>query len=478
MIMQSDSATDFREFPILDDKYILIKKIGVGATCKVKLAKNKASNQIVAIKILKSSGGRSISINNKQHQTEIEMLKKVCHKNIISLKDGNKGVMKKPDGRNNIVDYIVLEYAGNGELFDYIYFPKEGLGEKMTRSVFKQLIEGLEGCHNAGVVHRDLKTENLMMNSDWILKIADFSYASLLNKSGMLTSVLGTLNYAAPEILNKNPYVGPCVDVFSCGVILFVLVTGKFPFGKALIGDPFYKNFIKNDYEAYWTVMGPKVGNISDDFKSFINLLLAYDPTQRPTITEIKNHSWMIQECPSHEEYVKEFERRKAIVNKLKQIEAAEESNRRGKLGIKTSAIYRSEGSSVESNLFEGERKVEEWIDFDCENLINPYKIKFEGKSAIDHLNFIANYFRFQDTKPKEVTPDEEHAKLKVAYENDSGVADTLLDLKVEKLAFTVSLKRVDDVNFVAEFTKLGGDKYDFFKVYDEFVNNSQNKIC
>jgi len=81
-----------------------------------------------------------------------------------------------------MVDYIVLEIAENGELFDYLYFPGKGFGEDFGRYLFKELVNGLEACHKAGVAHRDLKTENIMMNDDWTLKIADFGYATFSQK--------------------------------------------------------------------------------------------------------------------------------------------------------------------------------------------------------------------------------------------------------------------------------------------------------
>jgi serine/threonine protein kinase len=374
-----------------------------------------------------------------------------------------------------MVDYIVLEYAGNGELFDYIYFQREGLGEKMARVVFKQIIEGLEGCHKAGVVHRDLKTENLMMNLDWVLKIADFGYATLLSGksgNGMLSTFLGTLSYAAPEILNKKPYVGSCADLFSCGVVLFVLVTGKLPFGKAVVFDSYYKNFIRNDYESFWGIMSPKVGSVSEEFKSLINLLLAYDSSQRPTITEIKGHPWMNLECPTYEEYAKEFEKRKVTVMKMKELEAVEEAKKAKSRGSK-GGVYRGEDNKSEEFCFVGERQVEDWVD--SKNLFTPYKIKLNGNDYISHLNYIVDYFKNNDKKMKEVSPHEELARFKVVYEIEKEILEELPEFDIEKLAFEVDIKRLDENSFIAEFTKLGGDKYEFFNVYDEFVTFTQS---
>ena len=126
-----------QEPTILDDKYFLNRKIGKGATCKVHLGKLKNESVDLAVKIL--TGNEKGGNNSKHFRAEIDMLKKINHPNIINLLDGNRGILKKPDGRSKLVDYIVLEYASNGELFDYIYFPRQGFGEKFGKEfiVFK-----------------------------------------------------------------------------------------------------------------------------------------------------------------------------------------------------------------------------------------------------------------------------------------------------------------------------------------------------
>lgn len=465
--------TTGRDLPILDDKYAIFKKIGSGATCKVKLAKNIETEEIVAVKILTNVAGKSVNSNSKHYLAEIEMLKKVNHENIINLKEGNKGIVRKPNGATKMVDYIVLEYAANGELFDYLYFAKKGFGERMARYLFKQLIDGIEACHNSGVAHRDLKTENLMMDSNWCLKIADFGYATLLagkSGNGILTTALGTLSYAAPEILNKKPYVGSTADLFSCGVILFILVTGKLPFGKAVVFDSYYKNFIKNEYEAFWSVMNPKIEAVSEEFRSLINLLLAYDPTQRPSVAEIKNHVWLKKDFPSQEQVISEFERRRITVVQLKEAEAAEEARKKQK--GRGNGVYRgAEDDEDDDELIKDERRVEEYIETN-----NPYKVRLNGEDAVELINSIAKYFNKIDSKSKSVTAHDTLAKFKVEYELDKEIANEFPDLEIESLALEVEVKKTEDEELVAEFTKISGDKLDFFQVYDEYTTYVQAK--
>jgi serine/threonine protein kinase len=458
------------DLPMLDDKYLIVKKLGSGATCKVKLGLDKDTNEPVAIKILTSKVG-TVNTTSKHYNAELEMLQKINHKNIINLKGANKGQIKKADGRTKIVDYIVLELAENGELFDYLYFPKKGFGEKMARYVFKELIEGLEACHLSGVAHRDLKTENIMMSKDWALKIADFGYATLLAGklgNGILHTCLGTLSYAAPEILNKKPYSGSCADLFSCGVILFVLVTGKLPFGKAVVFDSYYKNFIKNEYETFWSMMAPKLDPpVTKEFKSLINLLLASDPSQRPSISEIKNHIWMTEEVPSTEEIQQEFEKRKVIVTKMRKIEADEEQKKK-KGGDKPGKIYKSGGEpksgDIEIPVIEGDREVGDYIDG-----INPYKVLVSGKGigCNEVMTTVARHFA---EKLANIEAHPTYAKLKITCNIDDEFKKNYPEIEIDSLVLDAEvLKQGDD--FIVEFNKVTGDKFEFFEAYDQFVN-------
>lgn len=466
-----DENDENGQFPILDNKYYLLKKIGSGATCKVKLAKEIETGELCAVKILNKQQGKSI---NQHHVQEIEMLKIVNHPNIINLKAGNKGNLKKPDGSSKVVDYIVLEYASNGELFDYIYFPKKGFPEKIARVIFKQLIDGLDGCFRNGVVHRDLKTENIMLNDKWILKIADFGYATLLEGklgTGFLHTFLGTLSYASPEILSKQSYRGPFSDLFSCGVILFVLVTGKLPFGKAVIYDAYYKHFCKNDYESFWNLMLPKIGEVSKEFISLINLMLAYVPSTRPNISEIRAHPWMSGESITYEEYFTEFEKRKEIVTKMKEIEAKEEQLKKNQKP-NVNAVYRGEELNSGSSLYFNEQiKVKDWVD--SKNLFSPYQIKLNGNDYFAHLQLVVNYFEqnLEGVKRK-IIPNDKYAKITVKYQQLE--IEDLQGLEVEDLTFDVSLLKIDDNSYMLEFIKVAGDKFEFFNAFDDFVSYAQ----
>ena len=144
--------------------------------------------------------------------------------------------------------------------------------------------------HGKGVVHRDLKLENILVDDDMNLKVADFGFATF-QKIHNLKSYRGTMTYMAPEIKESKKYDGMQIDIFSTGVILFIIVQGIFPFKEAKKDEYFYSLLLKGDVETYWKKTGGQ--NLSPEFKDLILKLFSYDPTKRPTLDEMMNHPWM-----------------------------------------------------------------------------------------------------------------------------------------------------------------------------------------
>lgn len=489
---QKYDGQNVSNFSILDNKYYLFKKVGSGATCKVKLGYEIDSGKKIAVKILKgSTGPNGINTTSKHYYDEINMLKKIKHKNVINLIDANKGLIKKPNGNDKHVDYIVFEFAANGELFDFLYFPKKGLGEYHSRNLFRQMCEGLESCHISGVVHRDLKTENIMMDDDWTLKIADFGYATLLagkKGDGILKTHLGTVSYAAPEILSHKDYNGTCADIFSIGVILFVLVTGKLPFGKAHISDPMYKFIAKGQYEQYWEIMSKKIISISDQLKSLLNLILAYDPLQRPSISEIKNHPWTLSSTASDEELNKEFDSRKEIVVQLKALEAAEERRKKIQMNQNKNrnVVYRGEedtSAEIKLEFFKDKRNIKDYDQTNDKLSINPYKFAIEGDE--DNIEFLNNLCKaFLEIKPNEkpeIEANEKDSKFTVNYDIDPELKKDL-EVTVDTLKIEVKVEKVEKNWYMVFFNKMSGDRFEFYQLfedmYEKFVKENTNELA
>jgi serine/threonine protein kinase len=160
----------------------------------------------------------------------------------------------------------------------------EGVGELGGRYFMSQLLEGVSYMHRKGIVHRDLKPENILVGDDLDLYIADFGYATYKNINN-LKEYCGTKVYMAPEIAEEKPYDGRKADIFSLGVILFVIVLCKFPFSMAKKGEYYYQLIMDGKFEEYWNLT--KDFDISDDFKDLTMQMLSYNPDDRPTIEEI-----------------------------------------------------------------------------------------------------------------------------------------------------------------------------------------------
>lgn len=192
----------------------------------------------------------------------------------------------------------------------------------------------MDHCHSQGFAHRDLKPENLLFDEQFNLLLADFGFSVAMSGrdgSGKLRTILGTDNYMAPEIHSKAPYIGSSVDLFAAGIILFIFLTGHPPFNHAKATDSYYNLICMNNHEKFWNYHARKKPNginfFSKEFMSLINAMLAFDPTQRLSIAEIKAHPWYKAETPTHEDVVAEFTERKAKVDqendkKKKEIEA------------------------------------------------------------------------------------------------------------------------------------------------------------
>ncbi|TKY61215.1 CBL-interacting serine/threonine-protein kinase 9 [Spatholobus suberectus] len=203
-------------------KYELGKTIGEGSFAKVKFARDVENGNYVAIKILDR---QHVLRHNMMEQLmrEISTMKLINHPNVIKIFEVMASKTKI---------YIVLEFVKGGELFDKIA-ANGRLKEDEARNYFQQLINAVDYCHSRGVYHRDLKPENLLLDSSSVLKVSDFGLSTYSQKEDeLLRTACGTPNYVAPEVLNDRGYVGSSSDIWSCGVILFVLMAGYLPFDE------------------------------------------------------------------------------------------------------------------------------------------------------------------------------------------------------------------------------------------------------
>ncbi|XP_009138030.1 CBL-interacting serine/threonine-protein kinase 8 isoform X1 [Brassica rapa] len=258
-------------------KYELGRTIGEGTFAKVKFAQNTETGESVAMKIV----DRNTILKRKmvdQIKREISIMKLVRHPCVVRLYE----VLAS---RTKI--YIILEYITGGELFDKIV--RNGrLSEAEARKYFHQLIDGVDYCHSKGVYHRDLKPENLLLDSQGNLKISDFGLSALPEQGvTILKTTCGTPNYVAPEVLSHKGYNGAVADVWSCGVILYVLMAGYLPFDEMDL-PTLYSKIDNADFSCpSYFALGAK---------ALIRRILDPNPETRITIAEIRKDEWFVKD--------------------------------------------------------------------------------------------------------------------------------------------------------------------------------------
>lgn len=332
--------------PKLGD-YTLGRKLGKGQYSTVR--EGLKEGKVYAAKYMKQDKDAAL---NQAHLdlviNEAKIMSQLEHPNLVKLYDFNdKGVLAKPAGKATPVLYLVFDLITGGELFDYVAVSGR-FSDKMARYFFKQLIEALEYMHSKGFAHRDIKAENILLDENYGLKLADFGFSTPMagkDGSGKLHTYKGTLGYMAPEIHMSQPYTGEKVDIFALGVLLFIMVGQHPPFRKALASDQYYKMLCQAN-ETYWAKMsaGKPPGTFSPHLKSLLNSLLAFNPTLRPSIAEIKTHPWYNGPVLTPEELAAEFSKRRGKVElewkskaaeefAKKQAKKAEEKKKKGSLG-------------------------------------------------------------------------------------------------------------------------------------------------
>ncbi|KAF8404642.1 hypothetical protein HHK36_009530 [Tetracentron sinense] len=266
----------------LMEGYEILKDIGSGNFGVAKLVRDKCSRELFAVKYIQR--GKKIDENV---QREIMNHRSLKHPNIVRFKE----VLLTPTHLA-----IVMEYASGGELYERIC--KAGrFSEDEARFFFQQLISGVSYCHSMQICHRDLKMENTLLdgNSAPRLKICDFGYSKSSVFHSQPKSTVGTPAYIAPEVLSRKEYDGKISDVWSCGVTLYVMLVGAYPFEDP--DDP--RNFRKTIgriLNVHYSI--PHHVRVSMECRHLLFRIFVANPGKRITIPEIKKHPWFLKNLP------------------------------------------------------------------------------------------------------------------------------------------------------------------------------------
>ncbi|XP_041839005.1 serine/threonine-protein kinase MARK1 [Melanotaenia boesemani] len=252
--------------------YRLLKTIGKGNFAKVKLARHTLTGREVAIKIIDKTQLNPTSLQKLFR--EVSVMKILNHPNIVKL-------FEVIETEKTL--YLVMEYASGGEVFDYLVAHGR-MKEKEARAKFRQIVSAVEYCHQKRIVHRDLKAENLLLDADMNIKIADFGFSNEFTLGSKLDTFCGSPPYAAPELFQGKKYDGPEVDVWSLGVILYTLVSGSLPFDGQNLKE-LRERVLRGKYRIPFYM--------STDCENLLKKLLVLNPGKRGSLKQIMKDRWM-----------------------------------------------------------------------------------------------------------------------------------------------------------------------------------------
>ncbi|KAK7828501.1 hypothetical protein U0070_009010 [Myodes glareolus] len=254
---------------ILQKDFRILTPLAAGSFGEVKLACHIPTKTTVAVKILRKKSNILGEINS-----EAKILQSLEHSNIIKF--------------FHIIDtwsrtYIVMEYVAGKDLKVFISEVRH-LKEQEARPIFQQVVSAVHFLHQRCIAHRDIKLENILIDGYGKVKLCDFGLAIQLAEGQMLKTVCGSLLYMAPEILAREPYDGLAVDMWSLGVLLYVLVTGQFPYTE---------NTLRGMYRLITNTMYPIPFNLSKPCFIIIEQLLTVPTNRRITICQLVKRPWL-----------------------------------------------------------------------------------------------------------------------------------------------------------------------------------------
>ncbi|XP_053714318.1 serine/threonine-protein kinase MARK2 isoform X6 [Synchiropus splendidus] len=253
--------------------YRLLKTIGKGNFAKVKLARHVLTGKEVAVKIIDKTQLNSSSLQKLFR--EVRIMKMLNHPNIVKL-------FEVIETEKTL--YLVMEYASGGEVFDYLVAHGR-MKEKEACAKFRQIVSAVQYCHQKCIVHRDLKAENLLLDADMNIKIADFGFSNEFTLGNKLDTFCGSPPYAAPELFQGKKYDGPEVDVWSLGVILYTLVSGSLPFDGQNLKE-LRERVLRGKYRIPFYM--------STDCENLLKKFLILNPSKRGSLEQqIMRDRWM-----------------------------------------------------------------------------------------------------------------------------------------------------------------------------------------
>ena len=397
-------------------EYKLIKTLGEGAFSKVKEGVHIPTGIHYAVKVI----DRQLVAENQmdvQLKREIGVMGHMDHPNLIKLHT----VMHS---QKNI--FLVLDLAEGGELFNKL--AQDGpLPEKMARKYFQQLIDALDYMHSKNAIHRDLKPENLLLDSKGNLKIADFGLSIMASSSSdMLKTRCGTPNYVAPEIFCADGYIGYAADIWSAGVILYVMLAASLPFDAPTL--PELARLIMNVKVDYLSSFPP--GAIS-----LMKKILVYDPLSRLTIQQIRQDPWF------------KVDYQPIICNTIKK-DFIEQEN------VKIENQQNNNQNDEPINAFE---LIAKMSGINMERLV-------DSSVPVNASTSFSTNKKIEDIH-KIITTSLENLRGQI-HTNENNTIKVLVPVANNSVSVRIDIVTVSSGTYLVEFCRLKGSQFDFLRVY------------
>ena len=338
----------------------ILKLIGEGATSFVYLAQDKYKKEY-ALKLYK---------NTEAYYNEINKIRKILpSKYIVKLISCGQGFLQRGYSylsyklfnhfQTGPVEYGLFEYLKNGELQNYVFLLKKKFSEEIAKKIFLDILLALEACHENGISHGDIKLQNILLNSNFNIKLIDLGFSRKI-KEGLIYEITGSKYYNAPEMFScaTKGYDGVLADIFSLGVVLFVLVMGFYPFDKPNITDSRYKLISKKDFNNFWKKCEQKkifssntLSGVSPAFKDLFEKMICPKPNERISLGQIKKHCWLKDLVNLYGEY-SEMKQKIEINKPNKKPEKKQASPKKDKIKYLSHnpSFYKEEKKSLEKD--------------------------------------------------------------------------------------------------------------------------------
>ena len=470
---------DYKLLPKFGNKDNGFEQFGSGGFAKVYLAENeneKDNKKIYVIKVLKDEIKKG---NKESFNKEIDIIEKLpknkytpwiycSHK--YSLENEKKIKNDLNENKNDELAYYAIDLFSNYILYYYVTLNKL-LEKRTTKLMFKKIVEGVQFLHNNNICHLDLKPENIILDKDFEPIIIDFGYSGKIKDEDgeyiIYKDIRGSDHYRCPQMWEKDiKYKGVETDVFSLGIILFNLVTGRYGFGSYKSNYKYY-GLIKEgngDYTNYWNIFNL---NLSDNFKNLYIKMVAYNPSERPSIEEILKSAWLgeitgleeKEQIKLEEEYRERFSK---ICEKIKINRKNDEKAKEIKLieDIKKLGYITRFDENVEYNLFQNKKLKAKKIFND--NIHVNFCIEInEDISIVKFMNYLI--MGICKILKGDCLPSEDRLRIEIYFEEKEEFGSCTMEIELfeyEKGRYLLELKRIggeipDYYHYCVEINKL-----------------------